>query len=213
MSALTGRYSGSFETVMDQDLAALREVTSADGFLGWLEGQIAARLTEDYWNLTLPIDLETAGIRSPYLLAYQAALVREGAPALLAKQTVAELVNPDVVGKKAPLERHHLFPKAHLGRAGLTSTVDVNQVANLAIVAWDLNGRISDEAPPVYWPQLLTEFRESGATDADIEAMYRWHALPPGWEQMTYSEFLAARRRLMAGVIRAGFESMPRATA
>lgn len=35
-----------------------------------------------------------------------------------------------------------------------------------------------------------------------------WHALPEGWETMAYEDFLTQRRRLMAKVIRAGFESL-----
>ena len=129
----------------------------------------------------------------------------------MANQTVAELVSADVVGKRAPLERHHLFPKAYLERQGLTSAVDVNQVANLAIVAWDLNGRIGDQGPDEYWGPLVDEFCQSGATDADLAAQYRWQALPQGWETMGYREFLAERRQLMASVIRSAFEAMPRA--
>ena len=211
MAALTSRYTGSSETMMEQDLTSFRDVANADAFVALLETQISSRLTEDYWSITLPIDLETAGVRSPYLLAYQAALVMQGAPSFLAKQTVAELVTPDVVGKRAPLERHHIFPKAYLGRLGLKKVVDVNQVANLAIVAWDLNGRISDDAPSKYWGPLLDEFRTAGATEADVEAQYLWHALPASWENMEYREFLAARRALMANVIRRAFSAMPRA--
>ena len=32
-----------------------------------------------------------------------------------------------------------------------------------------------------------------------------WHALPKGWEEMEYSEFLEARRKGIAKVIRDGF--------
>ena len=211
MSLLTGRYTGSAESQMDADLNSLREVADGGEFITRLDAAIEGRLTDDYWAITLPLELETAGMRSPYLLAYQASLVILSAPAFLAKQRVSELLEPNVVGKRAPLERHHLFPKAHLQRGGLTASVDVNQVANLAVVAWDLNGRIGDMPPREYWPILLTEFRSSGASNEDVSALYRWHALPEGWEEMDYRDFLVARRRLMAGVIRAGFEALPRA--
>jgi hypothetical protein len=35
--------------------------------------------------------------------------------------------------------------------------------------------------------------------------MFHWHALPPDWENMDYREFLDARRKLIAQVIREGF--------
>ena len=38
--------------------------------------------------------------------------------------------------------------------------------------------------------------------------MEEMHALPHGWHDMPYGESLAARRRLMADVIRRGYESL-----
>lgn len=35
--------------------------------------------------------------------------------------------------------------------------------------------------------------------------MAYWHALPEKWEQMSYKQFLEARRLLIAAVIRDGF--------
>lgn len=34
------------------------------------------------------------------------------------------------------------------------------------------------------------------------------HALPNGWERMAYPDFLEARRKLMADIIRQGFGSL-----
>lgn len=34
------------------------------------------------------------------------------------------------------------------------------------------------------------------------------HALPDGWEEMAYADFLVERRRLLADVIRRGFEAL-----
>lgn len=34
------------------------------------------------------------------------------------------------------------------------------------------------------------------------------HALPPDWEHMDYPSFLDARRKLMAGIIRQGFDTL-----
>ena len=38
--------------------------------------------------------------------------------------------------------------------------------------------------------------------------MYKWHALPDGWETLTYSAFLTKRRELMARVIRDGYATL-----
>ena len=38
--------------------------------------------------------------------------------------------------------------------------------------------------------------------------MCEWHALPQNWWTMAYPEFLTARRPLIAGVIRAGYQKL-----
>lgn len=34
------------------------------------------------------------------------------------------------------------------------------------------------------------------------------HALPQGWDEMSYGDFLVNRRKLMADIIRRGFETL-----
>lgn len=41
--------------------------------------------------------------------------------------------------------------------------------------------------------------------------MCYWHALPEGWEEMTYRDFLEARRKAIALVIRDGFSILANA--
>jgi hypothetical protein len=202
MTALTTRYSGSSETIMDSDLAKLRPAKSLDEFVAVLENEIAATLTDDFWSITLPNNLATAGARSPYLLAYLASLNVLDARALFSKEKIADLVVPGVMPKKAPVERHHLFPKNYLASIGTTDTTDQNQIANLAIVGWEVNNDISDDAPAEYWPRWVEKF---GSDPAELERMSRWHALPAGWQLMDYSIFLAARRQMMASVVRDGY--------
>jgi hypothetical protein len=81
---------------------------------------------------------------------------------------------------------------------------DINQIANYALLEWPDNSKISDDAPESYFPRLFERHRGDGG--ADERSMRFWHALPEGWEQMEYSQFLAARRERIAEVIRAGFE-------
>lgn len=77
---------------------------------------------------------------------------------------------------------------------------DINQIANYTLVEWDDNIAISDAPPIQYWPKYAERF------DAEsLEAMMRWHALPPNWWELSYEDFLAARRPLIADVIRQGY--------
>lgn len=101
------------------------------------------------------------------------------------------------------MERHHLFPKQHLKKLGIESVRDINQIGNYALVEWDDNIAISDAPPTAYWDKYAARF---GAEE--LAAMMQWHALPVGWWTLTYDEFLKARRPLIAGVIRAGYEKL-----
>jgi hypothetical protein len=38
--------------------------------------------------------------------------------------------------------------------------------------------------------------------------MLYWHALPQGWENMEYKDFLEQRRKLIAHIIKDGFETL-----
>lgn len=199
MSSLNSRYSSSPETVMEQDLNRLRGIKNATGFVGLLNQIIKDTFTEDFWNITLPNDLATSSARSPSLFAYQAALSLLDAQVLFSKMKVAELLDPALRAHRSAIEKHHLFPKNYLKKIGVAEKSDANQIANFALVEWGDNGDISDIAPAEYFPAYANRFNER---------MAYWHALPSNWIGMEYSKFLVERRKLIAKVIRDGFERM-----
>ena len=65
MVSLTGRYTGSPESSMEFDLARLRDVKDAEGFLSVLSHVCDETLTSDFWTITLPSELATAAALSP----------------------------------------------------------------------------------------------------------------------------------------------------
>lgn len=203
MSLLTGRYSASPESKMEMDLAGLRELKTADQFLGKLFQIEESTLTDDFWTKTLPMDLATSAGRSPALFGFYAAQTLIGARALFSKSPVADLLDPPAQGQKKALERHHIFPRQFLKNQGIDSVRDINQIANYALVEWDDNIGISDAPPPVYWPEYAKRFN----TD-ELAQMCRWHALPEQWWTLSYESFLAARRPLIASVIRDGYQKL-----
>ena len=201
MAHTTGRYSGSFETRFEADVARLSGVAPGDtsGFIAALDQVIRDTLTADYWDITLPNGLATSASKSPALLAYIAALNILDADVLLSTSKVRSRLDPAITLKKG-IERHHLFPKGHLKSVlGISDTKRVNQIANFALVDWVENIAISDLAPSAYWPAQVEAKGLEGVRLRD--AMY-WHALPDGWTQMSYEDFLVARRKLMASVVR-----------
>lgn len=200
MSSLTGRYTGSPETIVEADLRRIGEAKTAAEFVALLDGIVDKQLTDDFWSVNLPDYLDSSASWSPYLFAYYAALNLLGAKALFSKIPIHQLLDPGVVSTKSPVERHHLFPKAYLSRIGVTGTTRTNQIANFAFVEWSDNLEISDQAPaqcfPAMWGRLSAEEQKEAAFH---------HALPPGWEGMDYFDFLTERRRLIAKVVKAGF--------
>lgn len=201
MSAVTGRFTGSTETAMDYDLAGLRGITRASDFVGRLRHVCSITLTGDFWDVTLPNDLATSSQRSPSLFAYHAALVLLNANALFSRIRLADLLDPAIMAARGPVERHHLFPKAHLARLGISSARETNQIANYAYLEWGDNMDAGDRPPADYLPELKRRFGP-----AESSRMYRHHALPEGWEHMDYHSFLERRRELIAGVIRDGYD-------
>ncbi|REJ78729.1 MAG: DUF262 domain-containing protein [Acidobacteria bacterium] len=205
MSSVTGRFTGSPESRMEFDLAQLRGVDTPEGFVRVLNRVCEVALTSDFWSVTLPNDLATSSPRSPSLYAYNAALVLLDARALFSMTKISDLMDPSVNANRSAVERHHLFPKAHLATLGLTSTRDTNQIANYAFVEWKDNSDASSKPPSEYLPPMLERF-----TTSEIKEMYSDHALFLGWENMEYADFLEKRRELIADVIRRGYETLVR---
>lgn len=200
MASITSRYSSSPETTMEMDLTKLRHVKNRTGFQEILDEIITAKLTPDFWKITLPMDLATSSPSSPPLFAYYASLKILDAKGLFSNLSIADLLQEGLKSKKAALERHHLFPVNWLKKSGYTDNKDINQIANYALLEWDDNLHISDSPPHVYLPKYLQRFSE-----AERRKMYYWHALPEGWEEMAYKDFLVKRRELISTVIKDAF--------
>lgn len=200
MAALTSRYTGSFETVMEADMARLRSAKSPADFVDTLDKVMQGVLTDDYWATTLPIDLATSTATGPTLNAYHAALCLLGAQELGSEVRVAELLAPYGKGNRSSLERHHLFPKAYLRRLGIDARSEQNQIANMALIDWSENGAIGDQSPAQYFPKIAAKMEP-----ARLKKMRYWYALPDGWENMEYHHFLDVRRQGIAMVIRDAF--------
>lgn len=200
MSALTGRYTDSPEARMEQDMAMLRGLSAPEHFVGALNRQIDVVLTNDFWEVTLPNQLETAAAQNTGQFAFFAALCLLDANVLYSNMKVKDLLDPTTKSSKAALDRHHLFPRAYLKSMGITDRRSINQVANYTLVEWKDNVSISNKPPREYAPQMERYF-----TDEELAKMYEWHALPERWYEMDYRDFLEERRRRIAQVIRKGY--------
>lgn len=196
VTAMTGRFTSSPESKMEADLAKLRDVENKEQFKSVLDQICGAITTNDYWKIKLPTELATSSARSPSMFAYFASLTILDANVLFSEQKVAELLDSSTKQPRSPIERHHLFPRAHLDSIGRTTTTQKNQIANYALVEWGDNTKIGDSAPVDYLPDFETRFAKK-----DLERMFYWHALPDSWPEMNYEDFLRERREKIATVV------------
>jgi hypothetical protein len=205
MSQITGRYTNSPETRMQEDLNRLDGLSASPAeFVKVLNEQIDAAVPEDWWRVTLIDGLNTSSSTAPAYVAYIAALNILDADVLLATSKVKDWINPRRAVKG--IEKHHLFPRDYLRAVlGLKDSKKINQVANYALVEWSDNITISNQPPTAYWPQEVADKNIEGARRVRQE---EWHALPDGWISLGYDEFLHQRRRLLANVIHEGFKRL-----
>lgn len=207
VSQLTGRYTNSPESQIQDDLARLELIEKPDAaaFVAALEELLSAAAPPDWWSVTLPDNLFTSSTISPSFVAYIASLNILDAEVLLSTSKIKDWINPTRRTVKG-VEKHHLFPKNYLkNELKITSTRRINQVANYALVEWSDNIEISDDDPAVYWPAQISA---KNLKDDRLASQLAWHALPEGWTTMNFDDFLKSRRLLMARIIHEGYKRL-----
>ncbi len=206
MSVLTQRYSGSSETIFDEDVRQI----DAQGFRAYEESNIASQLSEAFWEFTLPQRLDTSANSSSAFRVFQAAQVKLGDKGFLSRDYSAH----DLVTVKSDV--HHLFPADYLKKHGLDKS-QYNQVANYVIAQTEINIAISNKAPEVYFGQMLEQVNGGPKRYGNIDTMdellrnLEMNCIPQDIFLMTvddYPEFLRQRRQLMAARIRKYFEAL-----
>lgn len=203
MSTVTMRYSISTESTVQSDLNDIEKLATAAEFRNYIMQRIEETFTDDFFAIQLPANMETSASISPAWNAYCAAQNILGTDAMFSSVPLKVLLAPGSGGNKSSVDKHHLFPRAYLPTIGHTSRQEINQIANFAYIEWPQNIAISDEAPSVYWPEITSSMN----TDA-IRRTCDENALPEGWEYMDYPEFLAARRQLMAEIVKCGYMAL-----
>jgi hypothetical protein len=208
MSQITSRYTGSSESQLQKDLDRFGALAPGDakGFARITEETIATVLTSDFWDYRVPDLLITsiAGL-SPAYQCYLAVLNATDADMFMLDMKVRDWMDPGLPVVKG-VEGHHLFPRAYQEKVlGTTDIKRINQAANFAPTDWDTNILISDKPPAEYWPELVA----TRGGDAEwLAKQHYWHALPEGWQNLDYEEFLLQRRRMIATVIRDGYQKL-----
>lgn len=204
MAHTTSRYSGSTDTQLEADLSLISTIKSNDPteFCSVLDRTVRSNFTSDYWEVSLPNLLGSSSSRSPALRAYWAALNLLEAEHLFSDKPVRDTFESYNSEDAAPATR--LWSRASLSRSGESgSSHNHNAVANLAFIDWPRDIHVEYGDPTDYWPTLTRHLGE------DELSMWRyWHALPLGWERIDYRSLLEQRCRLMAQVVRDGYDKL-----
>ena len=200
MSTITYFYTGSTESEVENQFADLRDINSAEEFIAYIDRVISTRFTDDYFNLTLPSELNSAAAISPAWNGYIAAQIVLNNPMLFSNTPVSKYFIIGSSGTKNAIDKHHIFPKHHLEQIGYTNDRDRNQLANFTYLDYATNIDISDKPPAEYVNVYRQKLGDEGYKKACEQ-----NALPENFENMEYLEFLEKRRQLMAQIVRKAY--------
>lgn len=189
-AAMWGRFSGSTESFIDQDLAALEGAEAvldklleqlrlwhgglraeAGHFTGW---SLGARFYPVLYLLTRMGESRDWGTGLP--------------------------LKASLLGRMSRLEVHHIFPKAQLYKRNY-KRAEVNALANFCFLTKDTNLRITDRLPEDYFPKV--EAAHKGALAS------QWIPDDPAlWKIERFRDFLEARKVLLAAELNRRMEEL-----
>lgn len=207
LSILTGRYSGSPESMFDHDI---KKFFAYDDPTEYLKVTEAGELSDAFWNVTLLQKLDTSVVSSPYFSIFLAAQAKAHDKGFLSAHIEVE----SMLENRGDI--HHLFPKKYLTNNGLTKGM-YNQIANYVFLQQEINIKISDDAPCIYMQKVLNQCETKtpsygGIIDKEVlMENLRQNCIPESFESMdinNYQEFLLKRRGLMAKKIREYYEAL-----
>lgn len=203
MSAITYFYTGSTESEVERQFADLRNIHNGNDFIAYIDRIIATRFTDDYFEYTLPNELNTAAAISPSWNGYIASQIVLNTTMLFSNTPISKYFILGSSGTKSAIDKHHIFPKHYLSSIGFTSDRDRNQLANFTYLDYATNIDISDDSPSEY----VAKYRER-LGEEKYKKTCADHALPEDFETMEYTEFLAARRILMAKIVKQAYAEL-----
>lgn len=189
-SGMWGRFSGSTESFLDQDLAALE---GKDGGLDKLLEQL--RL----WHGGLRVEpghftgwSQGARFYPVLYLLTRMGESRDWGSGLPLKA--------NLLGKMSRLEVHHIFPKAQLYKKDYRRP-EVNALANFCFLTKDTNLDISDRCPEEYF--LEVQENHPGALES------QWIPMDAElWKIKNFRDFLEARKSLLAAAVNQRMEAL-----
>lgn len=205
-SLLKGRYSGSAESWIDQDIKQVNE-RKIENYLPIIE---QSELSDSYFEFGLVNDMQSQSKNNNGYTIYLAAKCKSNTRAFLAKDmTIKALIEQRG-------DEHHLFPKRYLEKNNF-SQKEYNQVANYVYTEQYTNIRLKDTEPKQYFADLKAAIEAKSLKIATVDD---WNDLLVNLEEneipqsilegtsTDYNDFLTARRQLMASAIKNYYYSL-----
>ena len=190
IASAKGRYSrGSSESVLDQDLAVLRNGGGAT--------ELLQRLEQQFGRLEfLPTDLVGRNTQSGVFKAMFLLFKENGAD----DWATSLRISPKHANSADKIEFHHIFPKAQLYKQNFRRA-EVNALANFCFLTKDTNLKILDRLPEEYLEKV--ESAHPGALAS------QW--IPSDrslWRIDRFRDFLEARKELLAAEMNRRMEEL-----
>ncbi|NRD24101.1 DUF262 domain-containing protein [Winogradskyella litoriviva] len=206
MSLLIGRYSGSSESMIDEDIKQINE----KGIEVYLHQMEQNNLGKNFWEFTLVSQLESSSVNNNAYNVYLAAQCYGNAPAFLSKSMkISSLIEQrgDV---------HHMFPKKYLAQNGYTPK-QYNQVANFVYTEQATNIKVGMQTPKDYLAKVIEQIQDGVFDVSTLDAKeglkenLKLNDVPDTLYISThidYNNFLEERRKLMAAKIKNYYEQL-----
>lgn len=208
MSILTGRYSSSPETRMDQDIRNIND----KGVINYLNEIENAELSDAFWDFGLPQKLDTPNSTAPALSTFFAAQIVKGDKGLFSPNSSVR----DLFGVS---DVHHIFPKDYLKKTEFLDNRSIyNQVANYTYLDTPINIAVGNKAPNIYFKETFESALKDGIVYGnhmsvdELKSNLIENCIPldiVNWNYNDYrNKFLVERRKLMAKKIKEYYNNL-----
>jgi hypothetical protein len=206
MSMLTSRHSGSFESQFETDIRSIKK----HGGAKYLKDIEEGTLTDAYWSVRLPQELDKYGARNPFINTYFTSQIKANDKGFLSKDiTVKTLIE-----NRGDI--HHIFPKDLLIKRGYDKYA-YNRAANFVITQSEINITISNKEPSKYMAEIQQQIKNSTGKyglivdEQTLKKNLKQNCIPTdifNYKVTDFDEFLEARRKLMAAKIKKYYQSL-----
>ncbi|MCG8761952.1 DUF262 domain-containing protein [Tenacibaculum finnmarkense] len=203
MSLLISRYSGSSESMIDEDIKQINE----KGIAKYLEQMEQNHLGQGFWEFGLVSQLESSSVNNN---AYLAAQCHENSPTFLSKSMKIS----SLIEQRGDI--HHIFPKKYLTENGYIPK-QYNQVANFVYTEQATNIKVGMKTPQNYLTKVTEQIADSIFDISTIDSNtcladnLMKNDIPNILHTAThldYENFLVERRKLMAAKIKKYYEQL-----